>query len=41
MLVQKGITTKFREILPEYSEVRGWQSDGWISNQKLKDMKIK
>jgi aldehyde:ferredoxin oxidoreductase len=38
---QKGISTKYREILPEYYEVRGWQEDGWISDQKLKEMKIK
>ncbi|SDI15048.1 aldehyde ferredoxin oxidoreductase family protein [Halanaerobium congolense] len=38
---QKGISTKYREILPEYYEIRGWQEDGWISEQKLKDMKIK
>lgn len=38
---QKGISTKYREILPEYYEVRGWQEDGWISEEKLKDMKIK
>jgi len=38
---QKGISSKFREILPEYYEVRGWQKDGWISDEKLKDMKIK
>lgn len=38
---QKGISTKYREILPEYYEIRGWQEDGWISDQKLKDMKIK
>ncbi|PTV93473.1 aldehyde:ferredoxin oxidoreductase [Halanaerobium saccharolyticum] len=38
---QKGISTKYREILPEYYEVRGWQEDGWISDQKLKDMKLK
>jgi aldehyde:ferredoxin oxidoreductase len=37
---QEGISTKFREILPEYYEVRGWKSDGWISDEKLKDMKI-
>ena len=38
---QKGISTKYREILPEYYEIRGWQEDGWISDQKLKEMKIK
>jgi aldehyde:ferredoxin oxidoreductase len=38
---QKGISTKYREILPEYYEIRGWQEDGWIGDQKLKDMKIK
>ncbi|MGM0498939.1 MAG: aldehyde ferredoxin oxidoreductase family protein [Bacillota bacterium] len=38
---QKGISTKYREILPEYYVVRGWQEDGWISDQKLKDLKIK
>ncbi|KXS47463.1 MAG: aldehyde:ferredoxin oxidoreductase [Halanaerobium sp. T82-1] len=35
---QKGISTKYREILPEYYEIRGWQEDGWISEQKLKDI---
>ncbi len=38
---QKGVKSEYREILPEYYEVRGWQKDGWISDQKLKDMKIK
>jgi aldehyde:ferredoxin oxidoreductase len=38
---QKGMKAEYKKILPEYYEVRGWQEDGWISEQKLKDMKIK
>jgi aldehyde:ferredoxin oxidoreductase len=38
---QKGKKSEYRQILPEYYEVRGWQEDGWISDQKLKEMKIK
>ncbi|TDO94323.1 aldehyde:ferredoxin oxidoreductase [Halanaerobium saccharolyticum] len=38
---QKGKKSEYRQILPEYYEVRGWQEDGWISDQKLTEMKIK
>jgi len=38
---QKGKKSEYRKILPEYYELRGWQEDGWISDQKLNDMKIK
>jgi aldehyde:ferredoxin oxidoreductase len=38
---QKGKKAEYRQILPEYYEVRGWQEDGWISDQKLNEMKIK
>ncbi|MEC9489683.1 MAG: aldehyde ferredoxin oxidoreductase family protein [Halanaerobiales bacterium] len=38
---QKGKKSEYRQILPEYYEVRGWQEDGWIGDQKLNQMKIK
>lgn len=38
---QKGVKSEYRKILPEYYEVRGWQEDGWISDEKLTQMKIK
>ena len=38
---QKGKKSEYRKILPEYYEVRGWQEDGWINDQKLSEMKIK
>lgn len=37
----RGITTKYREILPEYYEMRGWQEDGYISDEKLGEMGLK
>lgn len=38
---QKGMKAEYKKILPEYYEVRGWQEDGYISDDKLKAMKIK
>lgn len=37
----RGSAAKYREILPEYYEVRGWQQDGWISDEKLSEMGLK
>ena len=38
---QRGNVARYREILPEYYEVRGWQEDGYISNEKLGEMGLK
>jgi aldehyde:ferredoxin oxidoreductase len=37
----KGNASKYKEILPEYYKHRGWEEDGFISDQKLQDLKIK
>jgi len=37
----RGVTAKYREILPKYYEERGWQEDGYISDEKLGAMGLK
>ena len=37
---QKGAVSKTRELLPEYYEIRGWNSDGTISETRLKELGI-
>ena len=37
---QKGAKTRFREILPEYYQLRGWNEKGYIPEQKLKELEI-
>ena len=38
---QKGVVTKFRELLPEYYALRGWDKAGYITDQKLAELEIK
>ncbi|MCF8008879.1 MAG: aldehyde ferredoxin oxidoreductase family protein [Halanaerobiales bacterium] len=35
---QKGNLSKYKEILKEYYELRGWGQDGYITKQKLNDL---
>ncbi|HKL74877.1 MAG TPA: aldehyde ferredoxin oxidoreductase family protein, partial [Halanaerobiales bacterium] len=38
---QKGINSKYKELLPKYYKKRGWEEDGYISDKKLEEMGIK
>ncbi|MFP4020210.1 MAG: aldehyde ferredoxin oxidoreductase family protein [Halanaerobium sp.] len=34
----KGKASKYKEILPEYYELRGWKEDGYIKDEKLSEL---
>jgi len=36
----KGNVVKLGNLLPEYYKVRGWNEDGTVSNEKLKELGI-
>ncbi len=38
---QEGINSKYKELLPKYYKARDWQEDGYINEDKLKEMGIK
>ena len=38
---QEGKSSKYQDLLPDYYKARGWQKDGFISEDKLVDMGIK
>ncbi|MFW6266549.1 MAG: aldehyde ferredoxin oxidoreductase family protein [Halanaerobiales bacterium] len=37
---QKGVTSHYEEILPEYYEIRGWSEDGYISDAKMEELEL-